>query len=150
MLYSLRAWYNIAMKKTPTLAERIRLTVVLVTLAVFIATALGAMYYRFKNGRSVYYDFKVCQFEKMNDEEEKKRNSFSGRQHYRFLRSGYILSRAERRQPRHSGRYDRRSVAQNGGVGLRARAEARGASYRRQRSVARIFARNCHIFLWTL
>ena len=71
MLYSLRAWYNIAMKKTPTLAERIRLTVVLVTLAVFIATALGAMYYRFKNGRSVYYDFKVCQFEKMNDEEEK-------------------------------------------------------------------------------
>ena len=58
------------MKKTPTLAERIRLTVVLVTLAVFIATALGAMYYRFKNGRSVYYDFKVCQFEKMNDEEK--------------------------------------------------------------------------------
>lgn len=78
MLYSLRAWYNIAMKKTPTLAERIRLTVVLVTLAVFIATALGAMYYRFKNGRSVYYDFKVCQFEKMNDEEEKNGIVFLG------------------------------------------------------------------------
>ena len=150
LLYILRAWYTTLMNRSQTFGGRAALTAVALIVLLYFVTAAGAMYYRFKNGRSVYYDFKVCQFEKMNDEEEKKRNSFSGRQYNRFLRSGYILSRAERRQPRHSGRYDRRSVAQNGGVGLRARAEARGASYRRQRSVARIFARNCHIFLWTL
>lgn len=74
----LHACYNVAMKKTRALGERIRLTVAVVTIAVFLATALGALYYRFKNGRSVYYDLKVAEFEKMNADEEKNGIVFLG------------------------------------------------------------------------
>ena len=77
MLYSLRAWYTTLMNRSQTFGGRAALTAVALIVLLYFVTAAGAMYYRFKNGRSVYYDFKVCQFEKMNDEEEKKGDSIT-------------------------------------------------------------------------
>lgn len=78
MLYSLRAWYTTLMNRSQTFGGRAALTAVALIVLLYFVTAAGAMYYRFKNGRSVYYDFKVCQFEKMNDEEEKNGIVFLG------------------------------------------------------------------------
>jgi len=54
------------MNRSQTFGGRAALTAVALIVLLYFVTAAGAMYYRFKNGRSVYYDFKVCQFEKMN------------------------------------------------------------------------------------
>ena len=78
MLYILRAWYTTLMNRSQTFGGRAALTAVALIVLLYFVTAAGAMYYRFKNGRSVYYDFKVCQFEKMNDEEEKNGIVFLG------------------------------------------------------------------------
>ena len=78
MLYNLRAWYTTLMNRSQTFGGRAALTAVALIFLLYFVTAAGAMYYRFKNGRSVYYDFKVCQFEKMNDEEEKNGIVFLG------------------------------------------------------------------------
>ena len=66
------------MNRSQTFGGRAALTAVALIVLLYFVTAAGAMYYRFKNGRSVYYDFKVCQFEKMNDEEEKNGIVFLG------------------------------------------------------------------------
>lgn len=78
LLYILRAWYTTLMNRSQTFGGRAALTAVALIVLLYFVTAAGAMYYRFKNGRSVYYDFKVCQFEKMNDEEEKNGIVFLG------------------------------------------------------------------------
>ena len=66
------------MNKDHGFAYRLAVAVAVLTLAFAFATGIASAYYRFKNGRSVYYDFKVCQFEKMNDEEEKNGIVFLG------------------------------------------------------------------------
>ena len=66
------------MNKDHGFAYRLAVAVAVLTLAFAFATGIASAYYRFKNGRSIYYDFKVARFEKMNADEKENGILFLG------------------------------------------------------------------------